>query len=159
MNILTQNEILIVSKYFNKINDYINIIKTCKEYNNILNLLYYNPIPFNERIYKYFKNIQTLHLYSLHDFEDINIPKIIWYNVNYETYKNNETNIYKNIEICQNDINKYGVDILNEKINIVEIDNNCFNDCNNINLKELIIPNSITKIGKYCFWMFQFNRT
>ena len=116
MAIVTQNELLIISKYFNNMNNYFNVIKTCKEYNEILNLLNFNPIPLTNKNYKYFNNIQTLHLYNKNDFEILNVPKIIWYKNDYNTYKN-DYNTYKNIKIIQKDINKYGIDILNSNSN------------------------------------------
>ena len=47
---LNQHELTIISSYFPKLNDYISLIKTCKEYRYILENYKYNPI--------YFKNVQ-----------------------------------------------------------------------------------------------------
>ena len=46
MNELNSHCIMIISKYFNSIHDYINIVKCCKEYSNTINQYKYNPIPF-----------------------------------------------------------------------------------------------------------------
>ena len=47
MNHLSSYELLIISKYFNSINDYINLIKTNKEYNDILNKFKYRRTLFD----------------------------------------------------------------------------------------------------------------
>ena len=50
--------IFVVSKYFETINDYINIEKTNKEYRGIIEQFKYNPIPFKkEKEREIFKNI------------------------------------------------------------------------------------------------------
>ena len=150
---LNQNEMLIVSKYFDKINDYINIIKTCKEYNEILNLLNYNPIPLNSKNYKFFTNLQTYHIYNKKHFKDFEkydkISKINWCIVNYNIYlmfKNKEDILkmeFKNIILTKNNLNNLN------NLNIIEFGKYCFNDC--FKLKEISIPNTVTKLGKYCF--------
>jgi len=48
---LSQNELLIVGKYFNDIYDYINLSKTCKNYEDILKLYKTNFIPIYLKIY------------------------------------------------------------------------------------------------------------
>ena len=63
---------IITSKYFNNINDYIKLEKTCKEYNGIMEQFKYNPISFkNEKERELFKNIETYYFY------DYNIPLVI----------------------------------------------------------------------------------
>ena len=60
--------IMIISKYFNTINDYINIEKCCKEYRGLIEQLKYNPIPLkNIKERELFKNIETCHYYNEKD--------------------------------------------------------------------------------------------
>ena len=55
-----------------------------------------------------------------------------------------------NIVIRKEDINKYGIEIIND-LNVHRIHDNCFRDNQNI-VGEFIIPNNITKLGKYSFF-------
>jgi len=107
---LSYHDILIVSKYFNDINDYINLAKTNKNY-NILNLYRYNPIDIIEnnkitlKYLKFFPNIETLHIYN--DFNNTNfyLSKftkrfkniILWKRINVSYYKYYPNVIYKNV--------------------------------------------------------------
>lgn len=60
---LTNFEILTVGRYFNSLNDYVNIEKSCKEYRGITNQFLYNPIPLRtNKERNAFKNIQTYKL-------------------------------------------------------------------------------------------------
>ena len=59
---LLQNELMIIGKYFNDIDDFINLARTCKN-NNILNLYHFNPIPIGSITIKLFPNIETYHKY------------------------------------------------------------------------------------------------
>ncbi|ELP89694.1 hypothetical protein EIN_453340 [Entamoeba invadens IP1] len=61
----------IVSKYFNKANDYLNIIQVCSKFKNLLDRFRYNPIPISSM--KLFPCIQTQYLYSEND--QIFLPK------------------------------------------------------------------------------------
>ena len=149
---LTQNEILIVSKYFENINDYINVTKCCKEYKDILNLLHFNSIPLNKNIYKFFPNIQTYHIYNKKHFKNFdnynNISKIIWYPVYFDMYiRLKKLNVScKYIKLNKNNINIYRTKYKNK---IIEFGKNCFEDC--LSLTNITIPNSITKIDNHCF--------
>ena len=86
MNNLTYKEIFIISKYFENDEDYINLVKTKKDY-NILDLYRYNPIELTDKNIKLFKNIEYYHIYkkeSLNYLENINIKNIIvWARINY----------------------------------------------------------------------------
>jgi len=48
---LSQNELLIIGKYFNTIKDFINLAKTCKTY-SLFELYRFNPIPLKKYIFK-----------------------------------------------------------------------------------------------------------
>ena len=57
--------VLIISKYFNTIKDYINIVKCSKEYSNVIEKYKYNPIPFNNKKEReIFNNIEEYHYYN-----------------------------------------------------------------------------------------------
>ena len=62
---LSQHDLMIVSKYLISTTDYTNLIKTCKEYKQILNSYSYNPIYFNDEneAVKIFPNIKTFNNY------------------------------------------------------------------------------------------------
>ena len=57
-------------------------------------------------------------------------------------------NYSKNIVITREDINEYGIEIINDE-RVQRIHDNCFRDNNE--LKELIIPSHIRNIGMYSF--------
>lgn len=106
--------LLIVSKYFNSKEDYINLIKVCKKYKNLLDCFDYNPI---SNIYL-FKNIKIQHFYKKIDLlnNNLKLKHIHWYNIyeeDFEIVNINKNNIYKNI-IYDNIIYNF------------ELDNNCF---------------------------------
>ena len=60
---LSQNDLMIIGKYFNTINDYMNLAKTCKN-NRLFELYHFNPIPLNNNIFKLFPNVETYHKYN-----------------------------------------------------------------------------------------------
>ena len=61
------DHLLIIGKYFNNRNDYINVIKLCKKYNELIECYYYNPISD----YELFENMQTQRIYKFDDFSNI----------------------------------------------------------------------------------------
>ncbi|GAB1228123.1 hypothetical protein ENUP19_0377G0002 [Entamoeba nuttalli] len=149
---LGYNEIMIVSKYFEDINDFINLEIGIKRFQGNMERFHFNPIPLNQYSRKLFPNIETFHIYNKYDeiFEDGRIFKyVIWYNVSYSTYleEKEEMNEYKNIEYTQEDVKKYGNTIPPE---VNSIGNNCFYRCYDIQL--INIPTSISKIGNECFY-------
>ena len=63
--VLDLRELMLVSKYFNTSEDYINIEKTCRNYRGLIERFHYNPIPILENIdRKLFENIVFYHIYS-----------------------------------------------------------------------------------------------
>ena len=59
---LNSHCIIIISKYFKTIHDYVNIVKCCKEYSTIIDQYKYNPFPFhNKKERNIFKNIKEYH--------------------------------------------------------------------------------------------------
>ena len=54
---------LIIGKYFESNNDYINIMKVAKRYHDLAEMYHYNPISDTDL----FVNIETQYFYSLRD--------------------------------------------------------------------------------------------
>ena len=67
MSHLSIFDLTIIGKYFNNFNDFVNLIKTNKEYSNILSNYHFNPISLTHNLFKYFSNIQTFHYYTSED--------------------------------------------------------------------------------------------
>ena len=145
---LTQNELMIVGKYFNTIQDYINITKTCKTYNQILKLYKTNFIPIStQQEFELFENIETYTVYTTKDLK-IDDIKTISYKQTYlsEAEKNKDKDItYKHVILNYN----LNVEHLSPNTNITSISYSCFKKCQT--LKSIVLPYSITKIGKCCF--------
>lgn len=85
---LDRSYMMIVAKYFQSNNDYINVMKVNKKYNDIADTFKFNPIPD----ISIFPNIQTRYLYSKneeYDFDNPNIYKyVLWYEINGFDYNN-----------------------------------------------------------------------
>ncbi|EDR22546.1 hypothetical protein EDI_090620 [Entamoeba dispar SAW760] len=148
---LGYNEIMIVSMYFNDINDFINLEMGVKRFQGNIERFHFNPIPLNEYSRKLFPNIETFHIYNEEDeiFDDGKIfKKVIWYTVNYSTYlkEKEQGNICKNIEYTEEDRKKYGNTIPSE---VKSLGDYCFNNCDS--LTSIDIPSSVSKIGADCF--------
>ncbi|ELP91304.1 hypothetical protein EIN_153110 [Entamoeba invadens IP1] len=60
---LDRYSMMIVSKYFDSINDFLTLIKVCKKYLEIPSMFHYNPVSINNDNKKLFPNVETLHLY------------------------------------------------------------------------------------------------
>ncbi|ELP91660.1 leucine rich repeat containing protein BspA family protein, partial [Entamoeba invadens IP1] len=56
--------LMIVSKYFNTINDFKNIEFVCKKFGNTMDKFHYNPIPVTQETLHYFTNIESLFVWS-----------------------------------------------------------------------------------------------
>ncbi|EDR26405.1 hypothetical protein EDI_226110 [Entamoeba dispar SAW760] len=148
---LGYNEIMIVSMYFDDINDFINLEIGVKRFQGNMERFHFNPIPLNEYSRKLFTNIETFHIYEENDkiFNDGKIfKKIIWYLVSYSTYlKEKEAwNECKNIEYTKEDRKKYGNTIPSE---VKSLGNGCFKQC--YELTTINIPTSVSKLGNGCF--------
>ncbi|EDR22079.1 hypothetical protein EDI_146410 [Entamoeba dispar SAW760] len=148
---LGYNEIMIESKYFNNIDDFINLEIGIKRFRGNMERFHFNPIPLNEYSRRLFANIETLHIYNKEDeiFKDGKIFKqVIWYLVNYSIYfkEKEQGNIYKNIEYTKYDRNKYGNTIPSE---VKSLGYKCFKECSS--LQSINIPSSINELGYECF--------
>ncbi|EDR25218.1 hypothetical protein, conserved [Entamoeba dispar SAW760] len=149
---LGYNEIMITSKYFNDINDFINLEIGIKRFQGNIERFHFNPIPLNEYSRKLFTNIETFHVYEYDDeiFKDGRIFKyVIWYLVNYSEYlqEKEQGNICKNIEYTKKDRKKYGNTIPSE---VKSLGYECFIYC--YSLTTINIPSSISVLGKCCFY-------
>ena len=93
---LTVDFIMIVGKYFKSSNDFINVMKVCKRYEELVLMYKFNPISD----ISLFENIQTQHFYIKNDVENKKgklFRYIYWYNDDelIENKKDNE--IFKDI--------------------------------------------------------------
>ncbi|ELP84026.1 hypothetical protein EIN_347030 [Entamoeba invadens IP1] len=167
---LSGYHIMIVSKYFKTIKDFINLELLCKKFGGNMEKFHFNPIPLNCNTLGYFPNIETLHLWDVEDenfgngfminrkenkdIENEVVLKrefyqiIVWFNVDFETVDRNiSRNIkFKNVTYTKNDREKFGNNIPSS---VTSIGDDCFSGCNNIN--RITIPLSVTSIGKSCF--------
>ncbi|EDR27107.1 hypothetical protein, conserved [Entamoeba dispar SAW760] len=146
------NEIMITSKYFNDINDFINLEIGVKRFQGNMERFHFNPIPLDEYSRKLFPNIETFHIYKYNDkiFNDGKIfKKVIWYLVDYSTYlkEKEQGNIFKNIEYTKEDRHKHGTTIPPE---VKFLGYECFYNC--YELASINIPTTIKEIGYRCFW-------
>ena len=148
----------IASRWFETIEDYINLELSTPKWKGNLLRFYYNPIQINKEFEReLFPKLETLYLYEYNDNEykeDKRIKKReIWYGVNKEEMKENKdtTKIYKNIlTTTPNEIN------VNEKklrigndTGLISIGNKCF--IKNLTMKNIKIPSTIKSIGNHCF--------
>ncbi|ELP94603.1 hypothetical protein EIN_497730 [Entamoeba invadens IP1] len=170
MSGLSGYHIMIVSKYFETINDLINLELVCKKFDGNMEKFHFNPIPLNSKTLGYFPNIETLHLWDVKDenfnngfminrdngnCENEGVLKkelyriIVWFNVDFETVDRNKSrNIeFKNVTYTQNDRKKSGNNI---PLGVTSIGDCCFYECGK--LSSIIIPSSVTSIGDYCFY-------
>ncbi len=121
---------MIISKYFNTIHDYINVVKCCKEYSSTITQYKYNPIPFkNRKEREIFSNIEEYHYYNESKYKDnennneeekeiiendSRIKKYIHWRkmITYSTWKGNDNSKheYKRIKYGKEDMKKYLLD-------------------------------------------------
>lgn len=161
--------IMIIGKYFKSNSDFINIMKVCKKYKELVLMYKFNPISN----IKLFENIETQHFYNK---EDIVNKKnglyryIYWYLVDYELIKNKKGNeIFKNIELNYKKIGwirecSEMISFLREKREppleiengnciipegVIKIGNNCFENCSP--LTNIKLPYSLKEIGCNAF--------
>ena len=77
MKQLTEQEIFIVSKYFDSIQDHINLIKTCKKYKKIRKQYNYNPTNSQDTyIFDIFPNIETFDKFTNIVYNDYVITNV-----------------------------------------------------------------------------------
>ncbi|KAL7719547.1 hypothetical protein QTN25_003254 [Entamoeba marina] len=169
-NHLDSYSMLIVSKYFVGIDDYINVMCVCKKFKKTTKKLRYNPIHVTS--FKLFPKIQTQYLYNDGDQKIKDKVKYeIWYNVDYKQYLD-----YKNdgvkchyVKYTKDNRIQYGDGIPNDvtmlnkicfhysnpksitiSTKITLIGNDCFNCC--YKLSSIILPTNLTIIDHNCFY-------
>ena len=162
MTNLSQFELMIISKYFETIQDYINVSKTCKNY-NIINNYEYNPLPIDIEQILIFENLNTI---------IVERPEYIYL----DYFMNYNKPILKHLNHKLNIINKTYFNILNFKDYFNEIEtklsfeqwvrNGCKLDeskyvtkikkgsinnylMNTKQVKYIVLPKNINKISKY----------
>ena len=64
--------IFIASKYFESIDDHINLVHVCKRLRCNMEKFHFNPLPLTKKTRNYFSYLQTLFIYNIDDelFED-----------------------------------------------------------------------------------------
>ena len=145
----------IATRFFESIQDYINLELSHPKWKGNLLRFYYNPIRLtNEFERNLFSNIQTLHIYDDKDslFEnDKNIKFIVFWTIKtYSEYlkiKDNKTIEYKRIVFTNHERIKRKTISIPKDIN--ELSYCCFEKVNE--LKEIKLDNKIKIIGNNCF--------
>ena len=74
--------VMIAAKYFESIDDFMNLELGCKRYRGTIDKFHYNPIPITPSIIPIFTHLRTLNLYSPND-EMIQSESIIAYEIWY----------------------------------------------------------------------------
>ncbi|KAL7716111.1 Leucine rich repeat containing protein BspA family protein [Entamoeba marina] len=136
---------MIVSKYFNEQDDYINCICVCRKFKDTLDKFHFNPISVQSLTL--FKNIQTQFIRSRNE-KLLNVDRFaIWYPVSYSEYlfRINKKFNFKNIVLCEEDRPCHQRVIPKE---CTSLGDNCFFFSQ---LKEIILPSSIKQLGIGCF--------
>ena len=168
--------IMVASKYFNDIEDFINLELASSRFEGNMDRFRFNPIPLTQTTKHFFPSLETLHLYNQDDErfdEDKRIfRRIHWYLLDYKQYlqkEKTESDIFKGVCYTKQNRIEYGETIPKE---VNYIDDRCFCDCsgierlelpssvikvsnhtfvNCISLREIKLPNSIESLGKYTF--------
>ena len=140
----------IIAKYLQSKNDYINLVKTCKQCRYVLENFKFNPIDLQQDNHHLFPNIETIHIYSLKTLKkdpfirqyiyDSHKPIVNWVCTKYS--KQIEGQIHKNV-------------IINQPIWPIpdrngRLDRKCYAG-QKCRVPEIIIPKSIYAIGVGCF--------
>ena len=169
---MDQYTMFISSRYFDSLDDHINLIMTTRRFKLNMTKFHYNPISLKPLTIKFFPNVETLHLYDEND-KYLESEKIKYYcnwnKLGYSDFidmkKDNSNNQieFKRIVWTEKETKKefkkqnqishwYSVQkfdlIIPERVN--ELDDNIMK-IYNYSLKELSIPSSIKYIPKKCF--------
>ena len=82
---ITIDAMMIIGKYFETNDDYINVMKVCKKYHDLVSMYHFNPI--NEC--ELFENMQTQHLYGPEDKKTPGMHQYVyWYHPDKELEEN-----------------------------------------------------------------------
>ena len=145
--------IFIASRYFETIEDYINLIMTTQRFKMTLEKYYYNPISLTKTTMCFFPNIETLHLYNEND-ELLEGGRIQWYvnwfqRIGYFQSLDVKEKTNKNIEFKQliyTSEDKHKEYSKQKELHQINQQNN-----KELQLLNIIIPNGVTEIEKRCF--------
>ncbi|KAL7714050.1 Leucine rich repeat containing protein BspA family protein [Entamoeba marina] len=149
-NTLDTYSLLIVSKYFKKEQDYINVICVCKKFKETTEKLRYNPIPITSL--KLFPKIQTQYLYYEYEKMIDGIDNYeIWYEVDYSKYLDYEHDNIKcrYVKFTSKNKQEYGPYIPEGVTMLAEYG---FTGSFDRSPDTVTIPNYVTSIGKGCFF-------
>ena len=176
---ITIDVMMIIGKYFKKSIDYVNVMKVCKVYHDLVSMYHFNPISECEL----FENMESQYLYRIEDQKNKKegMHKYVYlYPVDYELFtKRKENEVFKRVELNSKEIDwrtrEYPLPIENGNCLVPEvvtsIGNYCFNGCSsltniqlpsslisiggnafyNTKLKQVEIPEGVTTIGNDCF--------
>ncbi|ELP84692.1 hypothetical protein EIN_173670 [Entamoeba invadens IP1] len=178
MVVLDGFHMMVVSQYFGRISDFIELSFVCKKFTNIMEKFHYNPVPLLNNNINLFTHLETLYLYSKTDdlFENKNFYRRVFLpKINYSEFvqlkKKTNVNVEcVNVMYTKEDVRKHGL-VLPKEINHVDqfayyqisipqftsfetslktIGQFAFSFCNNI--QNLYIPKSVTSIDSYSFY-------
>ena len=143
--------IMITSKYFESIDDFINLELAVKAYQGNMARFHFNPIPLTKSTRPFFESLETLYIFDKNDdkFEDDpNIfRRVVWYQVEYSQTQDGKKHIeFKNVIYTESDRRKYGL-ILPPTLQ--ELDKRCFFICQE--LHEIEIHSCIRYVAPDCF--------
>ena len=163
--------IFIAGRWFNSIDDYINLELGVKRFQLNLTKYYYNPIPLTSDLLDFFPSLRTLYLYSENDeviIDDQIQQYLVLYKISYTKSEELKRKVKKPVEFQtiiytkedrDNDFNtmleyeKQLWPVQNEKEfrcdffiaeGVKEIEKRCFCEYNSI--RDLTIPSSVTSI-------------
>ena len=147
--------ILVASKYFETIDDFINLELSSPRFEGNIEKLHFNPISLTSTTKKFFTSLETLHLFTRDDerFEDDEriFQRVIWYQVDYEEY------------LCEKELNSICMNVIYTRENkenygsyfpegIHHCDSRCFSFDHFVETIE--IPDTVTEIRdssfRYC---------
>ena len=145
---ITIDSMMIIGKYLEKSQDYVNVMKTTKRYHDLTQMYHFNPISDTSL----FDNMETQYLYTKDDVQKKGmIHYIHWYEVDYETFKlKTEKNIYKRFILkSENEItNSDDLSCCTVPEGCSTIVDNCFKDSV---FEEVVLPSTLRRIGENAF--------
>ena len=125
--------IMVACKYFETIDDFINLEFSSKRFENNMERFRFNPITLTQNTFHFFPSLETLHLYNESDElfkeNDQIWKRIHWYLIDYKTYLNkdkDESDVFKSVCYTKENRKEFG-DIIPPQVNFIE--ERCYCDC------------------------------
>ena len=144
---ITIDAMMIIGKYFEENRDYVNVMRVCKRYRDLVQMYHFNPI----RDCELFENMETQYLYLKEDKKKEGFMfYVYWYLVDYGMVKNKRKNEeYKRVILNgHKELNiEDGKCILPEEITLIGDD--CFHNCGT--LTSVHLPSKLRSIGNDAF--------